>query len=81
MPVRNQKFIFDSKSKISDRAAVFGLHKKIGWKSWGNKEQDEAELSSGKRYSDKDNTCALRNMQVAVIALEDNVKLLIEIES
>jgi hypothetical protein len=38
MPVRNQMFIFDADEEIdTDKAAVYGIHQKKGWKSWGNK--------------------------------------------
>ena len=31
-------FIFDADAEIdTDKAAVYGIHQKKGWKSWGNK--------------------------------------------
>lgn len=82
MPVRNQQFVYDRETS-TDRAAVFGMHKKTGWKSWGNKKQDEKgnPMANGRRYADTDNICTLRNMQIAVIAMQDDVQMLLEVEA
>jgi len=68
MPVRNQKFILvdnpenESAKVDTDKAAVYGIHLKKGWKSWGNKVQNTKEESMGNRYETTDNVCENRNM-------------------
>mmetsp|Transcript_31131 Transcript_31131/g.47584 ORF Transcript_31131/g.47584 Transcript_31131/m.47584 type:complete len:255 (-) Transcript_31131:28-792(-) len=82
MPQKNVKFSYEE-DVTEGSLPRYGFYKNNTWKSWGNVNQDGSEDSEvGRRFSEKDNECTLRNMMVSVLSRDENdAQLLLEVQS
>ena len=81
MPARNTEFtdIRDVQEVGTPLSGKYGSE----WKVWGNPNVNNASLAAeeGRRYTDTDNVCQLRNMFVTVMATAETAELLLQVEA